>query len=89
MDAGGKGLEDRRSELGFEGDLRWKGRDASYRASEICGTLTWACARRTHSSPGYHITGFQPSEVISGLRPRECGVPGRGGGAGGRGLAVV
>ena len=24
------------------------------------GRLTWACARRTRSSPGFHIGGLQP-----------------------------
>jgi len=26
----------------------------------LWGRLTWASARRTRSSPGYHIGGFQP-----------------------------
>jgi len=44
-----------------------QGRDASYRGSEICGTLTWACARRPHSSPGCHIAGFQLSRMSRAL----------------------
>ncbi|SPE56640.1 hypothetical protein SBV1_2490004 [Verrucomicrobia bacterium] len=44
-----------------------QGRDASYRAAGFVGRGTWACARRTRSNPGYHITGFQPSEELSGL----------------------
>jgi len=34
---------------------------------DLWGRLTWACARRTRSSPGYHIAGFQPFR-IGGLK---------------------
>jgi len=55
-----------RSDLRLE-DLRFeRGGDAPYRASGFVGRGTWACARRPHSSPGFHITGFQPSEVGEG-----------------------
>ena len=32
----------------------------SYRPLGAGGPSTWAAARRTRSSPGYHITGIQP-----------------------------
>ena len=33
------------------------------------GGPTWACARRTRSSPGYHIGGFQPRRGSAGSCP--------------------
>jgi hypothetical protein len=29
--------------------------------------VTWACARAARSSPGYHMTGFQPLEYVPAL----------------------
>jgi hypothetical protein len=47
-------------------DGGWKG-FRPYRAWEIGGArLTWASARLTRFSPGYHMPGFQPYEMVTG-----------------------
>src|SRR5260370_31189788 len=44
---------------------------------DLWGRLTWACARRTRSSPGYHIAGLQHFR-IGGLKARDAKVRGEG-----------
>ncbi|SPE59448.1 hypothetical protein SBV1_3210004 [Verrucomicrobia bacterium] len=53
--------------------------DASYRASRFVGWLTWACARGTRRTPGFHTTGFHPccaNEIPLGFRRENLILPG-------------
>ncbi|SPE61041.1 hypothetical protein SBV1_590059 [Verrucomicrobia bacterium] len=58
----------RSGDLGFE-----RGGTPLTGLQGFVGRVTWGCARRTCFTPGFHITGFQPSEEGMKIAARtEC-----------------